>query len=66
MRHVGDRNLAIQHSTMWSNIKRSVLGPKRLIYFFMNNIFNLNASHAQKIASLFFGRDGHTYIHTQG
>ena len=22
-------------------IKRSVLGPKRLIYFFMNNIFNL-------------------------
>jgi hypothetical protein len=24
--------------------KRSVLGPKRLIYFFMNNIFNLKGS----------------------
>ena len=44
MRHVGDRNLAIQHSTMWSKIKQSVLGPKRLIYFFMNNIFNLKGN----------------------
>ncbi len=45
------------------------MGPKRLIYFFMNNIINLKArelraSHAQKIASLFFERDGHTHTHT--
>ena len=44
---------------------RSVLGPKRLIYFFMNNIFNLKRNCVLRTLknsfAIIFERDGHTY-----
>ncbi len=50
-------------------------GAQEVVIFFLNNIFNYLKGNcvlrtlarslaAQKIASLFFGRDGHTYVHT--
>ena len=54
-----------------SNTKRSVLGPKRLIYFFMNNIFNLKGSCVLRTLKNSFAiflsvTDIHTHTHTQG
>ena len=50
--------------------KRSVLGPKRLIYFFMNNIFNLKRNCVLRTLKNSFAifwawrTYTHTYIHT--
>ena len=49
--------------------ERSVLGPKRLIYFFMNNIFNLEGNCVLRTLKYSFSyslsvTDIHTYIHT--
>ena len=42
---------------------RSVLGPKRLIYFFMNNKFNLKGNCVLRTLKNSV-TDIHTYIHT--
>jgi hypothetical protein len=40
----------------WFN-ERSFLRPKRLIYFFMNNIINLKGNCVLRTLKLFFGRE---------
>ena len=42
-------------SSCCGGYERSILGPKRLLYFFLNNVFNLKGNCVTHI---------HTYIHT--